>query len=418
MIVRRTSKKLYRRLRRNIKELPWFKPGTHIPPVLIFFPPFQSQLEFLDTYYKSSYFLPNQFASQVHIPIAFDADINLADPKSWPIPDYFYQPQSLNGNLNIIAERQLKRSYPNMIFKADYVLCWDRNSLLGSRWMNLLDKKFLDIDRYENPWDGWTWAQIPLLSQIDINKQREIAQQSFSEFLDSLPVYDKSYIFGTGPSLDSAIDYDFSDGYRVVCNTIVKNKALMEHINPHFIVASDAIHHFDNNKHAYQFRLDLEKYLKKEDVYFLTSERMFPILNYHHPEIGKKTIPLRHDIPGINLNLREQLSYTILHNILNSILLPVGSSLADKIYCLGFDGRAPNDELFWINSDANSYSDLKPAIMASHPGFYELIDFDDYAKQQSKNAERIMTVGEALGKKYYCLNKTYIPAFRKRQLHI
>jgi hypothetical protein len=108
--------------------------------------------------------------------------------------------------------------------------------------------------------------------------------------------------------------------------------------------------------------------------------------------------------------------YTNLPNILNGLLLPLGSSLSNEVYLLGFDGRVASDQLFWKNSEANSYGVLKETIMAAHPGFFKGINYEEYAAKQSENAEKVMTLGEAMGKSYSCLNRTSIPALQKRMV--
>ena len=34
----------------------------------------------------------------------------------------------------------------------------------------------------------------------------------------------------------------------------------------------------------------------------------------------------------------------------------------------GFDGRAPDDKLFWSNSNKHSYPELMPELIKEHPG--------------------------------------------------
>ena len=280
-------------------------------------------------------------------------------------------------------------------------------------------KKFKNIDRHQYTWDGWTWAEFLdehtiFQSMIQMRRQSKI---QFHKYLRKIPKFSRSYIFGTGPSLDQAFQYDFSDGYRIVCNTIVKNLELLDHIKPHFIVAADPIHHFENNLHAHKFLLDLKFVLEKFDILLLTVDDYYPYLKYYYPSIAERTVPLNNDVNKISLNMKSELSYTNLHNILNSLLLPLGSSLANEIYLLGFDGRSTEDVLFWKNSMNNSYSRLKPCIQLAHPAFFKLMNFEEYAKVQSDSAELLMTMGEKIGKKYFCINETNIPSLKTRQLY-
>jgi hypothetical protein len=143
-------------------------------------------------------------------------------------------------------------------------------------------------------------------------------------------------------------------------------------------------------------------------------ERFYPLMEYYHSKIKHLILPVKQQNGGIFLDMKTDFSYTSIENILNGLLLPLASTLADNIYLLGFDGRTPDDEIFWKNSENNSYTDLKRTIISAHPAFFNKIDYDLYAKWQSDGAELLMSLGESKGKKYYCMNKTTIPALIKR----
>ena len=103
-----------------------------------------------------------------------------------------------------------------------------------------------------------------------------------------------------------------------------------------------------------------------------------------------------------------------LHNILNQLLLPLGSSLSNEIYLLGFDGRKQTDKHFWKSLGSVNYEDLKKFHQQAHPGFFKGINYEEYANTQSELAESIMKLGEKMGKKYYCLNESSNKALQKR----
>jgi hypothetical protein len=41
------------------------------------------------------------------------------------------------------------------------------------------------------------------------------------------------------------------------------------------------------------------------------------------------------------------------------------------------------------------------------------MDYLGYAQEQSDAAEKIIVLGEKMGKHYHCLNETFIPALRR-----
>jgi hypothetical protein len=400
---------LVNRLKNMILEEVAFRFSTKQNSLLVY-PPLVDEAELLDLCYKIRYFLPQHLVDRVSVCIAdtiqFAGDF-------LPVPEYVTAEPILTNSFEWIRHSKidLKR-----LLQADWILVWDEKTLSNDIFLKWFSAKIKHVDRHASVWEGWSWAGLGHnISLVEHKIFPDQVQLKFNSYIESLPQYDKAYVFGTGPSLDCAYQFDFSDGYRVVCNTIVKNKRLLKHISPHFIVAADAIYHFGNNNHAHQFRCDLEEALNTTGAMFLTADFFSYLLYYHHPAINERILPLRTDLTGMFLEMKKQFAYTSLPNILNGILLPLGSSLSDEIYLLGFDGRAPSDNLFWKNSDDNSYEGLKPTIRMAHPGFFDKMDYEDYSRLQSDAAEQLMALGETMGKKYYSLNQTFIPALQKRQ---
>jgi len=403
--------RLNRRVKSLIDRIPIVTPSIRPPFKLVVYPPINDDTELIDICYKIQYFLPTHLIERVSLSVIRPISI---DSIELIIPDYVKADAIPVNSFEWIKLNQ-KMRYQQRLIQADYILVWDENNLKGNPLISMLERKVCQLDRHMRIWDGWNWVNLG--HKLDATEETITpanAQIRFNQYIESLPKYKKAYVFGTGPSLDLAYQFDFSDGYRIVCNTIVKNLRLLEHISPHFIVAADAIYHFGNNKHANQFRCDLENALEISQSVFLTADFFAYLIKYHHPRIFLRTIPIRTDLDGIFLDMKNTLAYTNLPNILNSLLLPLGTSLANEVNLLGFDGRASNDTLFWQNSGANSYEELKPTIMAAHPGFFKGINYEEYARLQGESAEQVMALGEQMGKKYYCLNQTFIPALQKR----
>ncbi len=411
------SKRIYHAVRRILSHIPILMPWRPANAIVTFYPEFTNESEFLDAFYKALYQLLPEYIREINFCINFSPTFSLENPDSYPRLPYLAPVPEMNlTRVKFIYKNKGRRCCYRLIW-SDYILAWDWTTVQDNRLLRVLKRKLKNVDRNTNVWDGWTWPSVchELRSSRFIDAQEKHARQEFDKYLAELPVLSKVYLFGTGPSLDQAYSFDFSDGYRVVCNTIVKNRDLLRHIRPHFIVAADAIYHFGNNQHAFQFREDLARTLSEYNVRFLTQDFYYLLMSAYFPEIIDKVIPLRTNTEGVVLDLKKDLAYTNLPNILNGLLLPLGSTLSDSIFLLGFDGRGPLDTIFWKNSNANAYNDLKATIQAAHPAFFKGIDYDEYARIQSDTADMIMAMGEKMGKKYCCLNKTYIPALAKRQ---
>ena len=152
----------------------------------------------------------------------------------------------------------------------------------------------------------------------------------------------KSYIFGTGPPLEKARRQDWSDGYRIVCNTIVRDPDIWNYINPHFIVAGDAIYHFGHTSFAKAFRKDLSKRLASTDTLFIYPDLFHQFISREFEHLSDKLVPgPMGNHQKINVDLTKEFFLPGLGNVLGLLLLPLGCTLSKRVCLFGFDGRAP-----------------------------------------------------------------------------
>lgn len=272
-----------------------------------------------------------------------------------------------------------------------------------------------NVDRYST-WGCYSYPSFRhgLRSRSELKTQRSAMQRKFLEYVESLPVFSKVYVFGTGPSIERAFGHDFSDGYRIVCNTMIKNAELMEQIKPHFMVAGDGIYHFGVSRYACRFRRDLERFLSSHRCLLILPEGYYDNFLYHNENLAEFTLPVPYTARRTNLRMKEVLETKFQHNILNQLLLPLASSLCDNIFLLGFDGRKADDQHFWKSADSVNYEDLKVHHQKAHPGFFSGVDYPQYANLQSECAEKIISLGERMGKKYYCMNESSNAALQRR----
>jgi hypothetical protein len=201
------------------------------------------------------------------------------------------------------------------------------------------------------------------------------------------------YIFGTGPSLDSSMHHDFSDGIRIICNTAVKNEALLAHIRPQIIVAGDALYHFGDSRHATAFRNDLYRAMAQHRSLFVCPSEFFPLLIAEcPPELHSLIVPIPQGKGESFLpTLWSRYQLPNLGNVLNRLLIPTAIALGKDIRLLGFDGRKPSDIGFWENSHLNSYPELLEILKADNPAF-----FDGLVPSDQPNSYVNETLGQSL----------------------
>ncbi|ETR66219.1 MAG: hypothetical protein OMM_13088, partial [Candidatus Magnetoglobus multicellularis str. Araruama] len=293
----------------------------------------------------------------------------------------FYVPHIPSSRVELVSELPQKDSS-------------DKNAILLFGSSDLISKAIVfNIDYRQNPTDGWDWCK---LAKYCSNHKVNI-EESKLRFINYISIlkkeaFDKTYIFGTGPTLEKAINHDWSDGYRIVCNTIVRDSVLWNHIKPHFIVAGDAIYHFGHTNFAKQFRQDLAKRLNETETFFLYPDLFDVIVQRELSQFSNKLIPIPEEYyEKIHTDLTRQFIIPGLNNVLASLLLPLACTLSKQIFLWGFDGRAPGDQLFWKNSEKHTYPHLIPELQKAHPAFFE-----HYVPQKDSNHYIKLAFGELL----------------------
>ncbi|KKG09823.1 hypothetical protein EO98_01315 [Methanosarcina sp. 2.H.T.1A.6] len=296
----------------------------------------------------------------------------------------------------------------------------DKNKL--PTWIKCIRGSIYYIDYRSNPVDGWEWISLANLCS-SCKPNIEDSKIKFTNYINDLRAQhlSKCYIFGTGSSLEKAIGYNFSDGYRVVCNTIVKDKKLWNHLNPNFIVAGDAIYHFGHTMYARTFRKDLyDRMQETPTTYFIYPQQFHTIVYRQFKPFEDRLIP----VPVGNYkyyhnDLVNNFYLPALGNVLQLLLLPLACTLSKNVYMWGFDGRAPQDKLFWKNSEKHSYSNYLPELQKEHPKFYEYyVPKDEPTKYINNNfgdeMDELLHQAEINGFSFTMMHKSWTPTLMKR----
>jgi len=289
-------------------------------------------------------------------------------------------------------------------------------------WICRYRSGIFNVDYLHNPSDGWEWHRLLNYTLKSDDSYLLASKERFAKRIEDLrsQQLDKCYVFGTGPSLEKAIAQDWSDGYRIVCNTIVRDADLWHHINPHFIVAGDAIYHFGHTRFAKAFRKDLAERLASSNTLFIYPALFHQFILREFGHLADQLVPIpvgTHQ--KIHVDLLNDFSLPGLGNVLSLLLLPVGCTSSKNIHLFGFDGRAPNDKLFWSNSNKHTYLELMEDLQIAHPRF-----FDHYLpKQDPLNyvksvhgdlLDQKMKDAESEGWEFVMLHESWTPTLQKR----
>lgn len=228
------------------------------------------------------------------------------------------------------------------------------------------------------------------------------------------------YILGTGPLLAEMANHDYSDGGTIACNTMVKNKPLMERLQPKLIVMGDPIFHAGCSVFAGDLRKHLIDAMKRYDADLIVPWRDYRVYRDNlEPSLRNRIIGIPYINPNSktlpNLDLQKHHFVTTTANILTLFLLPLAATLFDTIRIAGCDGRPiEENNYFWKHDPSSQLTGRMDDIKAAHPAFFKM-SYDDYYEQHCKTLARWLDTIESQGKQIENLTPSYIPALQSRE---
>lgn len=315
------------------------------------------------------------------------------------------------------------KAYAEAVRDAHVILVW--KSLSGSEREELIDligdRRLVFVptnDLNEREYGNYCKLMWRLLSR----EQRELlladSQKKFVKVARPLRETARSAaVLGTGPSIDLAENFDFSDLNVIACNTIIQSEALLNHVKPKFVCAGDVVSHFGVSRYADKFRRDLAKVLSERDIYLFTTAQFGYLFKLHHPELSDRIIFCHQTSREPVFDLFNKWELPQLDSTLNIHMLPIAASIATEIFILGCDGQSPHEsknEDFWAHSSAAQYHNLVDSGHDCHPTF-KVHRAKSILKGFVDGTERTISQGErAHGKRYISLAPSYTPCIGRR----
>ena len=303
---------------------------------------------------------------------------------------------------------------------SDIVLDWNVRRSADEPWASLRQRYRQDRTQF---WIDWQGIRLGATHAADAAKlvgsgrmfDRSLAP-SFAGLAQRLGGAKRAYVVGTGPSAREALEHDLSDGIRIICNTVVLDDELMDHVRPNILTFADPIFHFGPSTYVQRFQEAVVEQAAKHDFTIVTTERYVPLLRAHAPKIADRVIGVRQGSGNWpeNYDLRANLAIKPYPNVLTLLMLPIAATLADEIGLIGFDGRDPRDNYFWRHGSTVQLDQELQDIKLVHPGFFE-IDYADYYEDHIATVERMASQLDIRGKTLRPLVESFIPALRRRQ---
>lgn len=399
-------------IRTKLKELIYGKKESSI----VYYPIFDSSEELTSHYYRACWYFPAQDNECKAVYLYRSADVELHDR-----PEYMGKSNVSTKHIMIKTETsKLKRAAEN----ARVVLLWKK---CDEGFVDVLKQKGVVVvnvatDDEEAAEYGRYCDLIWRYFKSDKEK-KQIIQNSYNLFAKRAIEIKKNNwktgcVFGTGPSLETAKEFDFSNCVSVVCNSIVQNKDLLAHIKPQFVTAGDVVSHLGVSLYAEVFRKDLVGYLKSSEAYYLTTAPFGYLLLEQCSEIAHKVILVEQQTDEQNFDLTQLFCLPKLDSTFNIHMLPIIHTFCDNIFILGCDGKSKtrSNEDFWAHAQEAQYFDLVDTGHKCHPTFAINRKKNTYNRYQDSVIHSVVEGQKRHGKRYYTLQQSYIDALEDKRL--
>ena len=375
---------------------------------IVFYPAFFDDAVLTDQYYRALWYLKPVEAYIERVDFYSNASAKIGS-----LPEYF--DKTILQHIGV-ADRlfTLHVGQPNALTDIDdgesLVLIWDQACEHDAAKLKHTRCFVIDVNALH---EGDAYLEIAgaLLPLTDPDAGKHSMLQAIQHERK-----DRSFIFGTGPSLANAYDQDFSDGVSVVCNSAVKDELLLEKVRPRFIVAADPIFHSGCSSYAQHFREALIKAMRAYQCWLLVQARDAHVYHTYLPaDVQSLIIPVPvHYQLRPNTSFPENFFVTSTRNVMTMFLIPLGAALGREIAVLGCDGRKIDDNAyFWKHHEPAQFNAQMSVIQNAHPGFFTL-DYQDYYALHCETVRRWIMAHERNGKHFISLTPSYIPALAAR----
>lgn len=374
---------------------------------LLLAPRFQSSRELGDLLNRVAWYFPVTSEVEILIP-ADDATIDAARSE---VPHY-QSPYGFDGEIESVDPV----SFDDASQRADRILLWDKDARFSPSVLKRPTKvEFVDPSYYSAT-EPNTWER---LSSSGRSASSTDSKRTFDRLAEKSESYEKAFVFATGPSLSDVLEYDIpDDALKIVCNSIVKNTELLEHIDPDVLTFADPVFHFGPSRYAETFRKDAVSVLQSYDCIGVVPNIYSGLLQSHYSDID--LIGMHNRALGApNIPTPDDRRVWATGNIMTLFMLPIATALADQVYIAGADGREEDESYFWEHSDDAQYDDeLMQTVVDCHPAFFRDRIYEDYYDRHVDILTEMIKYGEERGVEYHNVTHSYVPCLADRKLEL
>lgn len=387
---------------------------------LVFFPVVTEEQQLMDLISRSAWFLSYSEFEKIHIPIANEG----LSKAPWRIVSGI--DEKLVRNFDALRQKVVfvvascEAHLEPCMSGASAIMRWKKDSIpsfVSAKTLATWEKgkKILQVDPVAIRQEGSFYIDAGLHVLKNRAALIEENKRKFDKLAAKLGHFDRAYLLATGPSVANYRSFDYTDAITIVCNSVILDDALMEHIRPQLLVFADPIFHFGPSQYAAAFREKLRRSASEHDFTICMPFKYYPLFVSAMPDLRERTIAF----PFIkerefNFDLRNEFILRTTANILTFLMLPLAATFADEIGIIGCDGRPLTENTyFWSHNPSTQINDKMANIQEVHPGFFN-IDYNDYYAEHCETLGQQLTAGERAGRKFVSLGFSHIPALRSR----
>ncbi len=322
-----------------------------------------------------------------------------------------------------IDEPKLHRNdtYPKTDYKSyDLILCHKGNALPGIfnyfHKTEIIDELFYSFTESLVFQNAYHW----LIDEDQKSSVRKISNRNYTRLFSKLAPKKEAYCFLTGPSISQYKNSNIpSDAVKVICNSLVKNKAFLSFIGgPDIITFADPVFHFGASEYAITFREHLMDVVRTYKPFVVVPEFAAPLLLSWFPELDPYLIGIQTtDSQVFSLPTPTNLRVRATDNIMTMFVLPLAAALADHIFIAGADGREQQETYFWKFSPTSQFTQEMESVFDYHPSFFRDRNYGDYYEAHCNLVESLIQYLEKNGKSVISETHSLIPALSKRLKH-
>ena len=400
--------------------------GRHKLPQLlrvVYYPAFDESGRLADHLNRTRWYLPGRIERRTSVVYATSSNEFLDTPEPDHSPAYSDEGMQFES----VKEGDLS----HVCKGADLVLVWKSSfesaakKLVRGRAARVVNVDIDDIRSVEYGVQAkLLWSHTPKVERM------EILNQSQARLIDTARSFRQqgrkfALVLGTGPSFSQYRTISRDQGIVIACNSAVSDRDFLETFEPDFVTFGDAAHHLGPSHQAAEFRNDLVRALQLvPTLHLVANAAYYPLLQPVLKDHTERCIWIEQTSERPVLDLTDDFALPQLDSVMNSVMLPLATTLSKIVFILGADGfsTSPEDnEDFWGHAKSFNYISKISSSHAAHPTYahHRMRGVNGRPPthiRHLQSAQETVSTGQRNNFQYVALMESSIPAFRSRKI--